>query len=112
MPKQFYRKDRVSELIRKNLAEILLRNIEVEGALITLTEVDVNKDLDRAITKISVIPSEKADRVLEVLEKSRGYLQGMLNDKINIRPMPQIVFKIDKGVERAATVEKRLLENN
>ncbi len=111
MPKQFYRKDRVSELIRKNLAEILLRNIEVDGALITLTEVDVNKDLDRAISKISVIPSEKSDRVLEVLEKSRGYLQGILNDKINIRPMPKIVFKIDVGPEKAAGVEKKLLED-
>lgn len=106
-----HRPERVSDLIIEELNNLMLREIEVPDALITITDVEVLKDLSRAVVKISVLPSEKSDEALKVLEKRRGHLQYLLLRKMNIKPMPQIAFKIDVGPEKAAIVEKRLLEN-
>lgn len=107
---KLHRPERVSDLIIEELNKIILKEIEVAGSLITITDVEVLKDLSQATVKISVYPSEKSLEILKILEKKRGHFQYLLLRKINIKPMPQISFKIDVGLEKAAIVEKRLLE--
>lgn len=109
---RFYRSERVSSLIQSELGKILLKEIELPGALLTITEVDVSRKLDRAAVKVSVLPSEKAESALAELKKKTGYLQHLLMVRINIKPMPQIAFEIDYGMENAAVVEKLLLEED
>ncbi|PIT92241.1 MAG: ribosome-binding factor A [Candidatus Harrisonbacteria bacterium CG10_big_fil_rev_8_21_14_0_10_42_17] len=109
---QFFRSQRVAELIRKELGYFILREIEVSGALVTITEVQVSKKLDNAAVLVSVLPSEKADEALSVLQKNAGELQHMLLKKLNIKPLPRIVFELDSGLEHAARVEKLLLEEH
>lgn len=106
---KFFRSERVSSLIQEEFNKILLKEIEVSGALITVTQVEVSKDLERAVIYFSVIPSEKAEEILEILKKNRSRLQYLLTKKINIKPMPKISFKVDYGPEKAAQVEKALL---
>jgi ribosome-binding factor A len=108
---KFFRSERVSKLIREQLGEIIIREVDVPaGALATITEVEVDKKLEHAKVKLSVIPSERADAVMKELDKHAGYLQHLLFQKINIKPMPRIAFAIDHGYENAAKVEKKLLE--
>ena len=107
---RFFRKERIGSVIQKELSELLREEFEFDDALLTVTAVEVSADLQEAVVKISVLPSEKAPRVLELLQKFQPRLQGMLLRKMNIRPMPQIRFEIDHGIERAAEVEKMLLE--
>lgn len=110
---KYHRPERVSDLIIEELNKILLKEMNVPpGTLLTITDAEVAKDLARAIIKVSVFPSEKAEGIFKTLEKRQGYFQFLLNRKLNIRPMPQIVFKLDRGPERAAGVEKKLLEEN
>lgn len=109
---RFFRPERLSSLIRERLSWLLLKEIEVPSALITLTEVKVQKDLSRAVAKFSVFPSERAGEILKILEKRAPQFQFMLMREMSIKPMPQIVFEIDRGLENAAKVEKALLEDN
>lgn len=105
-----FRDLRMGQLIRDELAQYILKTVEFEnGAFATLTEVEVTKKLDHAKVRISVIPSSEALNVLKILKKERGRLQHFLNHKLNIKPMPQIEFEIDRGPENAANVEKALL---
>jgi ribosome-binding factor A len=106
---KFFRSERVSSLIQEELNKLILKEIDISGALVTITRIEVAKNLERAIVNFSVIPSDKAERTLEVLQKNRSHLQRLLNKKINIRPMPEISFKIDYGPEKAAGVERALL---
>ncbi|TSC82941.1 MAG: ribosome-binding factor A [Parcubacteria group bacterium Gr01-1014_19] len=106
-----HRPERVSGLIMAELGKLILKEIEVEGALPTITEVDVSDDLARAIVKVSVYPTEKSEEVEKQLNKLRSELQWQLLKKMNIRPMPRIEFEIDYGQEYAAKIEKRLLES-
>lgn len=105
-----FRTERVSNLIREELGKIIVREMEFSGALVTITEVEVDKKLERAKVNVSVIPAEQAGAALGTLENTAGHLQHLLLKKINIKPMPRIMFAIDRGPENAAKVEKALLD--
>lgn len=108
---KFFRPQRVSSLIREELGKMFERDLEFPEALVTITDVDVNTKLEAAIINFSVLPSEKSDRVLEILNKLKRDLQFKMNRKLNIRPMPELVFKIDYGLRNAAAIEKALLQD-
>jgi ribosome-binding factor A len=107
---RFFRSQRVEKLIRDELGKIMTRELEFNGALVTITEVSVDKKLGRAKVKVSVIPSEASNVALTELGRVAGYLQYLLMKKINIKPMPRIYFELDRGPENAANVEKALLK--
>lgn len=120
----YLRHERVSELIRKELGEIILRELEFDGAIMTIVAVDVTKKIDYARIHISVIPARHASlqgdagrpsseiekAVLDKLNSHRRRLQALLLRKINIRPMPELQFIIDHGTEKAAEIEKVFIE--
>jgi ribosome-binding factor A len=106
---RFFRSQRVSKLIREQLGGIIVREIEFHNALATITEVEVDKKLEHAKVKVSVIPSEKSAAALRELDRQAGCLQHLLTKKLNIKPMPRIAFEVDRGYENAARVEKKLL---
>lgn len=105
-----HRPERVGKLIREELSKIIARELEFENVLATITEVEVDRKLEIAKTRISVWPIEKTKDVLKTLNKTRNLFQTALFKKLNIRPMPRIQFEIDRGPEHAAGVEKALLE--
>jgi ribosome-binding factor A len=109
---QFYRKDRVASLMRERLSWIIRREIEFPDCLVTITEIDVSKKLDRAEVRVSVLPSEKSDEALKILGREAGRLQHLLLKDMNIKPMPRISFIPDQGFENAANVEKALLNDD
>ncbi len=106
---KFHRPDRVSSLLQDQLNQLLLREIDIPDVLITITEVNVSKDVTEAMIKVSVIPSEKGEEVLEILQKSKRGLQYKLVRMMNIKPTPHINFRLDLGPEKAAGVERALL---
>lgn len=109
---KFHRPERVSKLIREYLNEFLIREIEIPGVLLTITDVEVAGDMSRAVVRFSTLPSEAVVKVFKILTHARDHFQYELFKKLNIRPMPQIVFEIDRGPEQAAAVEKALLSDD
>ena|SRR3989338_4156029 len=106
-----HRPDRVASLIQEELSALLVRELEFPGALVTISAVEVTKKLDFARVEVSVLPAEKETEVLKVLVAAQRELQFKLGRKLNIKPMPSLRFEIDHGIENAAVVEKRLLED-
>ncbi len=107
-----YRPERVSNLIKEELSAIIVKNVEFPASsLVTITDVNVDKKLEHAKIGISVLPSEGADKVLRILSKVAGHLQYLLMKRVNIKPLPRIVFEIDHGIEKLAKIEKILLDD-
>jgi len=105
------RPDRVASLIREELSKLMLREIEFPpGVLATIISVDVDKKMGRALVGISVYPKEKTEEVMRRLTHATKYLGGLLRKKLNIKPMPEIMFRLDRGTEHAAEIEKLLLD--
>ncbi|MEK7110429.1 MAG: ribosome-binding factor A [Patescibacteria group bacterium] len=107
-----FRPLRVGNLIRDELSGLILREVELPGAIVTITEVEVDKRMDWATVRVSVIPAPKAAMVLAILAERVLDLQYLLLRKINIKPMPHLRFELDEGPAKAAEIEKLLLKDN
>ena len=105
-----YRALRVANVIRDELGILIMRELEFSG-LVTITRVEIDGKMEKAHVGISVIPSAEAEASLKTLKAAQGLLQHKLLRKLNFKPMPRIEFEIDHGTEKAAEVEKILLED-
>jgi len=104
--------DRINSLIKEKIADILLREVSIKDVLITVQNVDTTKDLKYAKIKVSIMPFEKSEEVLEILKKQIPKIQRQLNEIIKIKFVPKIIFEIDKSGVRANRVEEILKELN
>ncbi|MFA6322537.1 MAG: 30S ribosome-binding factor RbfA [Candidatus Buchananbacteria bacterium] len=104
-----HRLEQVSELIRHEVANLLLTEIEFpKGCLVTITETEVSKDLRHAKISISIMPGYLTGKVLTKLKAEIGNLQFLLNQRLSMRPLPRIRFVIDKTEQKAAAIEELL----
>ena len=107
---RFHRTERVNKLIREELSKIIGKELEFPDVLVTLTQVETDKKMEHAKVGVSILPESAAPGVMRALEQKTGWLQHLLFKKINIRPMPMVIFKLDHGNEHAAHVERAFLE--
>lgn len=101
-----FRVEKVNHLIRDEISKILLRELDVKDAIITITHVKTSKDLLYGRIYLTIFPENKEKEVLRVLEKQIFYLQQILNKKLQMRPVPKINFLIDEE----AKIESKMFE--
>lgn len=100
---------KVNQLIKKELSQILLREIDFpEGILVTLTRVQAAQDLNQANVYISSLPETDIKQILEILNQSVYFLQQKLNKRLRMRPTPKIRFVEEKQTVEAGKIEELL----
>ena len=99
---------RVNQLLKKEVGEILLREVEFQDALVTITRVDASANLQQAKLFISVMPEEKTSEVLKLLQREIYNIQQKLNKRLSMRPIPRIIFVREKAVKEASHIEELL----
>lgn len=105
----FSRVDRVNELIKESLAKIIHEEADIPpGIFLTVVKVDTSKDLRYARVFVSVFPEKHFGKTMESLEKKIYMLQGSLNKKLHMRPLPRIEFMADKTEVEADKIERIL----
>ena len=101
------RPHRVAELLRELLAEILLqRSADPRLKELTLTEVEVSPDLKQA--RVYYVAREGADvtGVQAALDKALGFIKQEVAREHILRMMPEFIFLVDEGLDRAARLER------
>lgn len=102
---------RVNTLIKNELNQILLKEIDFpSGVLVTITRVEASGNLQQAKVYISVMPEERSDGILKILNKIIYNLQQKLNKRLKMRPVPRIEFRKEKKIEEAGRIEELLKE--
>ena len=100
---------RVNQLIKKELSQIILREIEFpSGILVTVTRAETTPNLIEAKIFISVIPEEKTLDVFKILKRSIYGLQQKINRRLKMRPVPRINFIEEKKTKEADRIEEIL----
>src|SRR5687768_8322483 len=107
------RADRVAEAIREDVATFLgegAKDPRLVG-LVTITAVEVTRDLRHARLFISVMGTDsERSATLEALESMKGHLRTRLAKSLRLRVAPDIAFKVDESVARAARIESLLAQ--
>lgn len=106
------RAEKLSAAVQREVNEILLREFSFKpGVFITISRVDTSSDLRYTCLFLSIFPEKETQYALKTLEKEIYKIQGLLNKKLKMRPLPKIVFKLDTSEIEAAKIEKLLQEN-
>jgi ribosome-binding factor A len=102
---------KINELIRRNIDDILLKDLSLkEGVFITVAKVDTTPDLRYTRVSISVYPEQEVNYAQISLKNELFKIQGLLNKKLHMRPLPKLEFRIDFTEARADVIEKLLKE--
>ena len=111
MPREFNRAARLESQIRRDLAGLLQREIaDPRLASVTVSEVEVARDLACARVHVQMSPGEDQDHeeTLRALRRAARYLRTRLAGRLRIRNVPELRFEHDRSPETASRIERLL----
>ncbi len=117
----FSRSRRVGELIQRELATMLTREVkDPRLAFVSITAVDVTRDLGLAKVFYTIINAnidtdekkqiENKQKVREGLDKASGFLRYELGQRVKLRVVPRLEFRYDESILRGAQLTQ-LIDN-
>ena len=102
------RVERVAALIRRETSELLMNGIRderVHQGMVSITEVEVSGDLQHCKIFVSIYgEDQQRGQVLEGLQAACRYLRGELGRRLQMRRAPEVVFQLDRGIEKGTSV--------
>lgn len=104
--------DRIREEIKQEISRILeFETRDPRFSLVSATEVKLTRDLRHATVFVTKVGnrSEKQNAV-SALEESSAFLRSKLANNLDLRHTPELEFKLDKTMEKAARIEQILAE--
>ena len=101
MKSSYQRSDRVADIIRREVSDILFREVkDPRLSFITITSVDLGKDLRNAkIYYTSLKEAEELEEIRKSLKKAVGFVQRKLGKRVHLRYLPQLSFVYDPSIE-------------
>lgn len=100
-----HRLERVNELLKRELGDLLRREVSFEAALVTVQQVDITPDLKHAHVYISVMGNEVQTKgAMAKLHDSRPSLQHLLSKRVVLKYTPHLHFKLDDTIERGTRI--------
>ena len=100
--------DKVNSLLLQEIGKIIQRDFDFSDCLVTLTRVDTTSNLIEAKAFITVLPDEKKDKIIKILNNNIRDVQQKINKKLNMRPIPKIKFVRDEIIKNAGRIEELL----
>ncbi len=103
---------RVAEEIRHILADIFARDMvrdhELSGVPITVTEVRISPDLRRATAYVTRLGREDVNKLLPALHRAAPFLRGQVARAVKLRVAPELSFLADTSIDYAMRVNTLL----
>jgi len=107
------RTDRLNSSLREVISDVIRKDVKNPhvNELITVTRVEITKDLHYAKVYVSVIGSdEEKQETLNALQSASGFIAVQASKQIVIRYFPELRFILDDSAERHARIEDILKE--
>ena len=103
---------RVSELVRRQVSQFILRELADEGlGIVSVTAVDMSRDLQQATVYVSSLAQgSDIDNILLVLEENIPAVRRDLAQSLHLRRVPHLTFCYDESVERGRRLTKMIDE--
>jgi ribosome-binding factor A len=102
----FKRTERVSDQIRMEIADILMRRVkDPRVGFVTVTAVDVTADLKQAWVYVTVLQQGAQEaETLDALSRAEGFIKGELGRRLKLRYVPDLKFVKDTSIDRVTRV--------
>ncbi len=99
------RTDRVNVVLRQAISSVLAEDLRDPrlGEMISVMRVDVSPDLGSALVYVSVLGDADAKASsMKALKSGAGFVHRRVRDRITLRNVPAIEFRLDESIEAGA----------
>ena len=106
------RTDRIEEEIKKVVSKLIdqgLKDPRLTG-LISVTKVEVTKDLKYCKIFVSMLASKDEAAAMEALKSSAGYVRREVGANVRMFATPEIKFELDNSMEYGAHIQNIINE--
>src|SRR5574340_1084469 len=109
---KFKRADRVADVIRTEVASIVLKQIkDPRIGTVTVTGVKVSDDLRNArVFFVEMGKDTLNPETMAGLESAAGFLKRELGKRLQLRHVPEIIFSFDSSFAYGSRIERLLAE--
>ena len=107
---EFKRADRVADLLKREIAQVLVRNVkDPRLANVTISGVEVTSDLRHARI-FYYARGDEADRknVAEGLAKAKSFIRRELGKRLHLRYLPDLHFRYDTSFDYSDKIDQLL----
>lgn len=104
--------ERVNQHVKQEIGVIIQRDLgDPRLQFVTVTEVEVSRDLRNAKVRYSVLgDADQIDAAHKGLEKAKGMIRRLLSQRVNMRCTPELFFSYDQSLAISARIEETLKE--
>jgi ribosome-binding factor A len=103
------RTDRVNELLRREIGQVIQKDYEWHGKLVTVSDVEVTQDLKEGKVWIGVLGGD-AKPVIEKLNRDHGSIQSKVMKRVVLKSTPVLHFRHDSSAVRGVDIVNLLEE--
>jgi ribosome-binding factor A len=109
------RQQKVSQLLQRDLAEIFqidMRGQFSQNGMITVTKVNITKDLSVAKAYLSLFAVSDKEAFLGEIKEKTSMIRGLLGKRIRhqLRITPELLFYLDDSLDYIENIEKLVNE--
>tara|TARA_Y100000589_G_scaffold33320_1_gene27823 strand:- start:733 stop:1107 length:375 start_codon:yes stop_codon:yes gene_type:complete len=103
---------KVSSLLKKEISLILINDLNdnlIIDNFVSITKIELSGDLQHSKVFISTSAEEKIkELIIENLNSAKNKIRFLLSQRVNMRRIPDLVFKIDRVLDQGLAVLKVL----
>jgi ribosome-binding factor A len=103
------RLDRVNELLRREIGNVIQKDYEWHGKLVTVSAVEVTQDLKEGKVWTSVLGGDAAP-VIDKLNRDHGSIQSKMMKRVVLKSTPVLHFHYDSSAIRGVDLVNLLDE--
>jgi len=103
------RLDRVNELLRREIGQVIQKDYEWHGRLVTVSDVEVTQDLKEARVWTSVLGGDSGP-VIDKLNREHGTIQRKVMKRVILKSTPVLSFHHDASAVRGVSIVNLLEE--
>jgi ribosome-binding factor A len=104
----YKRSERVSDQMKQEIADILMRKIkDPRIGFVTVTDVEISHDLRNAKVFVSILGGDK-EATVKGLSSAATFIRTELSGRMRLRRVPELLFRIDSTAERGAHIMELL----
>lgn len=106
-----YRNRRLSEELKKEIADIVRQLKDPRLKLVSILAVQVDRELTQAKVYVSHFAESGAkDETLDALRRAGGHIRSELARRLHTRTVPELVFVDDHSIEAGFKISEMLAD--
>ena len=110
--KSFYRTDRVSAQLRRDLGQIVHAAVREHGLpSVSVSDVEITRDMAHAKVFVTALLPEKSAEAIKGLKALAPELRYQLAQAIRMRHVPELHFHYDDSVDKGERIDALLRED-